>query len=379
MTVLVLNCGSSSIKYEVFEEISTRTGSPLDALSSLSSGLIEVVTDHTAALRQVNEHIARSGLTADLEVVGHRVVHGGEAFTSPTLITAHVIDMLHRLSPLAPLHNPPSLEGIRSARELRPDLPHVAVFDTAFHSSLGPAAYRYAVPNAWYRDHGVRRYGFHGTSHDYVSRRAATALGEPMDKLKLISLHLGNGASACAIDGGRSVDTSMGLSPLQGLVMGTRSGDLDPAVVFHMLRRGESADAVERALNRQSGLLGLAGDSDMRVVQDAAAAGNLDAITAIDVVAHRVRGYVGAYLAHLGGLDAVIFTGGIGEHSARIREAVIAPLGHLGLSLDASANESVDAAMGPVSIGDGEVAIFVIATDEARMIAAEALGVLLDR
>ncbi|MEE8601199.1 acetate/propionate family kinase [Euzebya tangerina] len=378
MTVLVLNCGSSSIKYEVFTP--EGDGDPLDTLQAVTGGIVEgigeagsQVPDHAAGLDAIASRLREEGLLDDLSVIGHRVVHGGEAFTQPTIVDDAVIETLEQLSPLAPLHNPPILEGIRVARALRPDLPHVAVFDTAFHGTLPQEAYRYAVPQNWYDDHGVRRYGFHGTSHDYVARRAAQALGRPLGVLKLITLHLGNGASACAVDGGRSVDTSMGLSPLEGLVMGTRSGDVDPTVIFHLLREGLSPGEVETALNRQSGLVGLSGSNDMRAVEAAAADGDPAAELAIQVAAHRLRKYVGAYIAVLGGLDAVVFTGGIGEHSARMRAAVVEPLGHLGLSLDAAVNASCNASDGPVDIGTGSAAVLVVATDEERMIAAQSL------
>ncbi|WP_370326435.1 acetate/propionate family kinase [Euzebya sp.] len=393
MSVLVLNTGSSSVKFELFE------GASPSELRSVAAGLVEgigeaeghmgatlpdggrvdrdgVVADHREALESVMTHLA-DALT-DLVAVGHRVVHGGEHFTEPTVIDDAAVEVIDSLSPLAPLHNPPALEGIRVARELRPEIPHVAVFDTAFHATLPPAAYRYAVPTSWYADHGVRRYGFHGTSHRYVAEQAAQSLGRPLEDLRTITLHLGNGASACAIDGGRSIDTSMGLSPLEGLVMGTRSGDLDPAVVFHMIRAGMSPDDVERALNRQSGLRGLAADNDMRRVHRAADAGDEGAQLALEVTAHRLRKYVGAYAAVLGGLDALVFTAGIGEHSPAVRAAVVEPLGHLGLTLDVAANAAADAADGPVRISrpDASPAVLVVATDEERMIAAEALRAL---
>ncbi len=394
MRVLVLNTGSSSVKYEVF---ATRD----DGLASLASGLVEGigeeagashltpadatrrtdtvrVDDHDAALGLVVDALAGSHLDEGLAAVGHRVVHGGEAFAEPTVLTDAVVERLDDLSPLAPLHNPPAVAGIRVARERWADLPHVAVFDTAFHQTLPPTAYRYAVPEDWYRDHGVRRFGFHGTSHRCVAGLAATALGRPLADLKLITLHLGNGASACAIDDGRSVDTSMGLSPLAGLVMGTRSGDLDPGVVFHLVRAGMSVDEVERTLNRASGLLGVGGSNDVRRLREAAAAGDDAARLALDVMARRVRAYVGAYLAELGGLDAVVFTAGIGEHDPATRAAVIEPLAHLGLVLDPAANAAADAADGPVRISPVGTApaVLVIATAEEATIAADTLAVM---
>jgi acetate kinase len=288
------------------------------------------------------------------------------------VLTDDVVAALEALSPLAPLHNPPALDGVRVARWLLPDVPHVAVFDTAFHATLPPSASRYAVPDSWYTDHGVRRYGFHGTSHQYVADEAAAALGRPLASLKLVTLHLGNGASACAVDGGRSVMTSMGLTPLEGLVMGTRSGDLDPGVVFHMVRAGMPVEEVERALNRESGLQGLTGASDMRTVRSRAAAGEEAARLALEVTAGRLRRYVGAYAVGLDGLDALVFTAGIGEHDADLRAAVVAGLGLLGVTLDEAANAACDPSTGPVRIsaGDGP-AVLVVATDEERMIARE--------
>lgn len=397
MTILVLNTGSSSVKFELFDVDAN------DQLNTTATGLVEgigeetgraravlseatrprgfgdkTVPDHRSALDTVVNLLDEYDLLADLRAIGHRMVHGGEAFTAPTVLDDDVIARLDALSTLAPLHNPPALTGIAVARELRPDVPHVAVFDTAFHATLDPVAYTYAVPGSWYRDHGVRRYGFHGTSHGYVAGRAAAALDRPLDELKLISLHLGNGASACAIDGGRSVDTSMGLSPLEGLVMGTRSGDLDPAVVFHMIRAGMTPDEVESDLNRASGLTGLAGDNDLRHVLDAANGGDQGAVLALSVMTRRIHKYLGAYLAVLGGLDVVVFTGGIGEHSATVRRQVVEPLGHLGLRLDARANTAADAPDEPVTISPAGTApaVLVIATDEEWMIANQVLGVI---
>jgi acetate kinase len=379
VTVLVLNSGSSSVKHEVFAVAGN------GALSSVADGLVEGIgeagaaaPDHVAAIDGVLSRLDAEGLLDDLQAVGHRVVHGGEAFTGPTVLDDDVIAEVEALSPLAPLHNPPALQGIRAARQLRPDVPHVAVFDTAFHATLPPQAFRYAVPEAWYADHGVRRYGFHGTSHAHVAARAAEALGRPLHQLKLITLHLGNGASACAVDGGRSVDTSMGLSPLEGLVMGTRSGDVDPAVVFHLLRAGMTADEVEAGLNRRSGLLGLAGANDMRKVRAAAAQGDPGARLALAVTARRLRKYVGAYLAVLGGLDALVFTAGIGEHDTAMRSDVAGRLEHLGLRLDEAANAAADPTAGPALISPpgATPAVLVVATDEERRIAEEVLDLL---
>ncbi len=398
MSVLVLNVGSSSIKYELFEDLEdaalrTRAEGEVEGIGGSVGGMRAVTitpdgprteqaqtvfADHSAALSAVMAHLKARSLLRGLRAVGHRMVHGGERFTAPTLLDDQVLAHLDGLSSLAPLHNPPAIEGIRIARDLQPDVPHVAVFDTAFHATLSPEAYRYAVPGLWYADHGVRRYGFHGTSHAYVSDQAALALDRPLQALRLVSLHLGNGASACAVQGGRSVDTSMGMTPLEGLVMGTRSGDLDPGVVLHMLRAGLDVEQMDAALNRGSGLLGLAGDNDVRTVEQMAADGDPDAELALAVMTRRIRGVIGSYLAHLGGLDAVVFTAGVGEHSATVRASVIGPLGHLGLHLDEQANATADATQGPVIIsppGPGP-AVLVVATDEERRIAEETVALL---
>jgi acetate kinase len=297
------------------------------------------------------------------------VVHGGARFTAPTPIDDAVLDAIEALEPLAPLHNRPSLAGIRACRAaLKPAVPMVAVFDTAFHATLPPRAHTYAVPRSW----GVRRYGFHGTSHAYVSREAARVLGR--DAIDCIVLHLGNGASATAVAGGRSVDTSMGLSPLEGLVMGTRSGDLDPAIVFHVARgTGLAADAIERALNRDSGLTGLCGDNDLRAIEQRAAGGDERAALALAVFCHRIRKYVGAYTAVLGGIDALVFTAGIGEHSPTVRERVCDGLAFLGVELDANANA---ASTTVVSSDDSAVAVLVVPTDEELEIATQTLAAI---
>lgn len=330
MRVFVVNSGSSSIKYQL---IDTATS------DRVLAGTLERIgepggdaPDHTTGMRQVLDSL---GADARIAAVGHRVVHGGARFTAPTLIDDAVEREIDELSALAPLHNPANLAGIRAAMTVLPDVPHVAVFDTAFHQSMPPEAFTYAIDRELAAEHGVRKYGFHGTSHQFVAEQAAVVLGRPLDELKLIVLHLGNGASVTAVDGGRSIDTSMGLTPLQGLVMGTRSGDLDPAVLVHLNRvAGLSVDELDTLLNKKSGLLGLTGRSDMRDVTDAAAAGDALAEAALAVWAHRIRHYIGAYLAHLGGLDAVVFTAGVGENNAALRARVMEGLEHLGLRVD---------------------------------------------
>lgn len=367
--VFVVNSGSSSIKYQL---VDVATG------EAILSGLVERIgepggdaTDHVDGMRRVLAELgdAATGLVA----VGHRVVHGGEAFTAPTVVTDAVIEQIEQVSMLAPLHNPANLAGIRAAMAVLPEVPHVAVFDTAFHQTMAPAAYTYAIDREVAREHGVRRYGFHGTSHAFVAERAAEHLGVPLAQLKLIVLHLGNGASITAIDGGRSIDTSMGLTPLQGLVMGTRSGDLDPAVLLHLHRQaGMSVDELDALLNKRSGLLGLSGSADMRDVTKAADEGDRDAALALDVWAHRIRHYVGAYLAQLGGLAAVVFTAGVGENSPQLRALALAGLEFLGLEVDPEANAAPSRAARTISPEGAGVAVLVVPTNEELSIARQA-------
>jgi acetate kinase len=367
---LVLNCGSSSIKYRLFENEQSVAKGVVERIGQPDSD----VGDHRAGLQQVMDAVAPHLADDGLDAIGHRVVHGGEEFVEPTLIDRDVIERIRAQIPLAPLHNPANLLGIEVAVELEPELPQVAVFDTAFHRTLPPHAYRYAIPEEMYRDHGVRRYGFHGTSHSFVANEAADHLRRPLGELNMITLHLGNGASATAIERGRSVDTSMGLSPLEGLVMGSRSGDIDPAIVFHLERSaGLSNDEVESMLNRRSGLLGLCGDMDLREVGRRAEEGDADAILALDVYGYRIKKYVGAYLAALGSVDAIVFTGGVGENQADIRRRALDGLEHIGIEVDDSLNRSVDLSGGPVSInaGTSRTAVLVIATNEELEIARQ--------
>jgi acetate kinase len=359
MRVLVLNSGSSSVKYQVIE---SATG------ERLAGGTVEEVDDHDAALRDVMTEVERLG--EPIEVIGHRVVHGGDVFSEPVVIDDDVVRVIGDLVPLAPLHNPANLAGIDAARRAWPAVPQVAVFDTAFHRTLPPAAFRYAVPTAWYEEHAVRRYGFHGTSHDLVSSRAAEVLGRPRDELDLIVAHLGNGASMTAVRHGRSVETSMGMSPLEGLVMGTRSGDVDPAIIGHVARAtGRSEADVLADLNRASGLIGLCGDSDLRTITARVEAGDAVADLAVDVFCHRIKKYVGAYVAVLGGCHALVFTGGIGEHSALVRRRVCAGLDVFGIVLDDDRNERSETV---ISSRDAATAVLVVPTDEERAIAEHA-------
>jgi acetate kinase len=370
MRVLVLNCGSSSIKYRLF-----------DGEEPVATGIVERigehesnVPDHRSGLRVVLEALANQIADGGLDAIGHRVVHGGEEFVQPTVIDGDVIERIRAQIPLAPLHNPANLLGIEVAVELEPDLPQVAIFDTAFHRTLPPRAFRYAVPESMYRDHGVRRYGFHGTSHAYVAQLAAEHLGRPLVELNLITLHLGNGASATAIHKGESVDTSMGLSPLEGLVMGSRSGDIDPAIVFHLERSaGMTNDEVESMLNRGSGLLGLCGDMDLREVERRAAAGDAGAALALDVYGYRIKKYIGAYLAALGSVDAIVFTGGVGENQPDIRRRALDGMAGLGIELDHERNSAVDLNAGVATIHrDGsDTAVLVIGTNEELEIARQ--------
>ena len=388
MKILVLNSGSSSLKFKLYT---------MPQKELLVQGLIErigeessqihlrykeqrydkaaPIRDHCHALETLEKLLPRLGILEsfrELDGVGHRVVHGGEAFTAPMRIDAEVRAAIEALIPLAPLHNPANLMGIEAFGALAPETPQVAVFDTAFHQSMPPEAFRYALPEDWYTQKQVRRYGFHGTSHYYVSRELAGHLGKVEKGADCITLHLGNGASACAVQGGRSIETSMGLTPLEGLVMGTRSGDIDPAVVFYMQEYGGlSCGEVEKALNKASGLLGLAGSNDMRTIQEKMDEGDAAAKLAFDVFVHRLVKYVGAYAALLGRLDALVFTGGIGEHSAPVRQAVCGRLGILGIVLDPAANEAQRSDARAIHAPGSAVDVWVIPTDEEGVIAEE--------
>lgn len=380
MAILVINAGSSSLKVAVIDPASgkrrlsalaERLGG-IDATLRIDSGERLPLADSSAngALRQLAPQLAGNDLK--LHGVGHRVVHGGERFTAATLIDDTVIADISDCARLAPLHNPANLSGITAARAAFPQLPQVAVFDTAFHQSMPAVAWRYAVPEAWYRDHGVRRYGFHGTSHRFVAARAAELLGRPLDELKLVTAHLGNGCSACAIDGGRSVDTTMGLTPLEGLVMGTRSGDLDPGILAHIAAAtGQDITAITTVLNRDSGLLGLSGlSNDLRTLQDAAANGHAGADLAIAVFCYRLAKNIAALTVALGRLDALVFTGGIGEHSALVRSRTLARLGFLGLAEDAVANAEHGPDHGRITL-PGTSRALVVPTDEELLIARD--------
>jgi acetate kinase len=390
--VLVVNAGSSSLKYSLVDAVSgeaaasglvERIGEASGRLSHEGpSGRTDVereVPSHEDALRAALDAFSEYGPSLDdteIRAVGHRVVHGGARFSEPVLIDDELVAKVKELIPLAPLHNPANLEGIATALKLFPDVPQVAVFDTAFHSTLPPEAYTYAVPTSWLEQHRIRRYGFHGTSYSFVSGGAAELLGRPLAELNLIVLHLGNGASACAVAGGRSVETSMGLTPLEGLVMGTRTGDIDPSVAFHLARQaGLGTDELEDLYTYRGGLLGLCGDNDMRAVEQRAATGDPAAVLALDVYCHRIRKYVGAYHAVLGRLDGVAFTAGVGEHSPVVRGRVLDGLDMFGIAVDPDRNGS---GSGPrvISPDGARVAVCVVPTDEEHAIARETAEVL---
>ncbi|MGW7681558.1 acetate/propionate family kinase [Kribbella sp. NPDC054772] len=388
--VLVINAGSSSLKYSLVDAASGEAA---------ATGLVErigedqshhehhgpagdfddnqAVPNHEAALEAAVRAFETHGpalAEMDIVAVGHRVVHGGSKFAAPTLVDDALVAEVTDLVPLAPLHNPANLEGIKVARRLLPDLPHVAVFDTAFHQTLPPYAYTYAVPSEWLDEYGIRRYGFHGTSHSFVSGETARLLGREPDDINVIVLHLGNGCSAAAVRRGQSVDTSMGLTPLEGLVMGTRSGDLDPAIHGHLARvAGRSAEETDQALNSQSGLKGLTGANDFREVSRRRAAGDERAQLAFDIYCYRLRKYIGAYYAVLGTVDAIVFTAGVGQHSAEVRAAALDGLEGLGIRLDPERN--AQPAGGVVSTADSPVAVLVIPTNEEWEIARQAVEV----
>ncbi|MEU8640303.1 acetate kinase [Streptomyces sp. NPDC048674] len=388
--VLVLNSGSSSVKYQLLD---------MRDSSRLAVGLVERIgegtsrlrhtalttgetresaaefADHEAALKAVAGELATDGLGLDspeLGAIGHRVVHGGRTFTEPTVVDDAVLAEIERLIPVAPLHNPANLTGIRTAMALRPDLPQVAVFDTAFHTTMPESAARYAIDVRTADEHRIRRYGFHGTSHAYVSRATAELLGKAPEEVNVIVLHLGNGASASAVRGGRCVDTSMGLTPLEGLVMGTRSGDVDPAVIFHLKRVGNmSTDEIDTLLNKKSGLIGLCGDNDMREIRRRVDEGDEQARLAFDIYIHRLKKYIGAYYAVLGRVDAIAFTAGVGENAAPVREAAIAGLEELGLVVDGDLNAVRGDEARLISPPYARVAVAVVPTDEELEIATQ--------
>ena len=358
--ILVINSGSSSIKYQL---IDTETS------NSLMQGTIERVTDHKLAFEQMLTELRK--LEQQPIAIAHRVVHGGERFSAPAIIDQEVEHAIEELIPLAPLHNPGNLAGIRAGKYAFPGTSQVAVFDTAFHQSMPSSSYTYAIDQDLAKNLGIRKYGFHGSSHSFVSKSAAKFLGIEPSSFNAVILHLGNGASACAIKGGKSFDTSMGMTPLAGLVMGSRSGDIDPAVIFYLIRQGGfTAEKVDELLNKQSGLLGVSGVSDFRDLLEKAQLGDQRAKLALELFVERIRHYLGAYAARLGRLDAVVFTGGIGENSQVLRQMVCENMEILGLSIDEDLNKSKDNS--PRKISRGVVPILVIPTNEELEIAMQA-------
>lgn len=389
MNILVVNVGSSTIKYQLFdmETESVVCKGLLDKVGIKGSTLehkhpgketIRIerdIDDHKTGMDMILKVLLGDGTEeVHIDAVGHRVVHGGESFSSSVVIDDRVISVIEDCSSLAPLHNPPNLMGIRSCTELLPGVPHVAVFDTAFHQSMKPENYLYALPREAYEKYKVRRYGFHGTSHEFVSQAAAEILGKPYDECRMITLHLGSGASMAAIRNGLVVDTSMGFTPLEGLVMGTRSGDMDPAIVCYLMEKlSLSPGEMDSYLNKKSGLLGLSGVSaDLRYVIEAADSGNQQAKEALEVYCLRIKGYIGNYMAKLNGCDCLVFTAGVGENSSLVREMVLENLDALGIVLDREKNRA-GCMNCDISLPGTPVRIFVVPTNEELMIARETL------
>lgn len=402
MKVLVINSGSSSLKYQLIDidnetvvakGIADRIGVQSEKGASLTHQLNEApekkvsvnIPDHDEAMRIVFEALTDPAAPAMMDIaeitaVGHRVVHGGERFVQPTLINDDILAEIDAMSELAPLHNPPNLVGIRACRRLMPNVPQVAVFDTAFFAPIPKRAYIYALPYKLYKELGVRRYGFHGTSHRYVTGRAhklLSASGRDVSNIRMVSCHLGNGCSASAVVGDKPIDTSLGMTPAEGLVMGARGGDMDPAIIpFLMRRTGMGPDEIDDLINKKSGLLGISGSSsDMRDIEAKAEAGDERAALAFEIFCYRARKYIGAYAAAMGGLDAIVFTGGIGQNSPAVRSAVCRDLDFLGVKIDPVKNEGFRGE-GDISVEEAQVRTLVIPTDEEMMIARETAEVV---
>ncbi|SPD72167.1 acetate kinase A and propionate kinase 2 [uncultured Desulfobacterium sp.] len=395
MKILVINTGSSSIKYQLFdmehekalaigiaEKIGEVTGRlthkvPVDDGMPRKRVMDGPIKDHREGMNRISALLVDQVLgvirdKSEIAAVGHRVVHGGEAFQAPTIINEAVIAEIKKNTPLAPLHNPPNLVGIEVARAIFPGIPQVAVFDTAFHHTMPRHAYLYALPYDLYQKEGVRRYGFHGTSHAYVSERAAEHLGKGLDSLNMITIHLGNGASIAAIEKGRCIDTSMGMTPLEGLVMGTRAGDLDPALPFFLSRHLKmNLDQIDGLLNKQSGLKGICGTNDMREVLERRKSGDDRAEAALDIYTYRIKKYIGAYIAVLGIVDAIVFTGGIGENAPIVRELSCHGLTGFGISIDREKNNAVSYDIREISAADSNIKVLVVPTNEELKIAQE--------
>ena len=394
MKILVINAGSSSLKYQLIETdekkviakgLCERIGIENSKLTYKPAGkegfeLVQDMKDHTDAIKLVLDALVDPdhGVIADMseiDAVGHRIVHGGEKFAESVLLTDEVLETIESLNDLAPLHNPANLMGIRACRAIMPNTPMVGVFDTAFHQTMPPEAFIYALPYEAYTQHMVRRYGFHGTSHKYVSLRALDMLGKPVEDTKIITCHLGNGSSVSAIKGGKCIDTSMGLTPLEGLPMGTRSGDIYPAIVGYLAKRlGVSIKDMDTYMNKKSGMLGISGvSSDFRDLSAAAADGNKRAELALQVFAYHVKKYIGAYAAALNGVDAIVFTAGVGENDRGMRERILTGLDYLGVDVDFEYNRSAPRGVEiDIAKPDSRVHVYVIPTDEELMIARDA-------
>ncbi len=398
MKVLVINTGSSSIKYQLFD-MQERTvlasglleqiGEPIGCLShstrtpeGIMQKLVQTrpVKDHAEGFDWIMAAFAETGTLSDndgLFAIGHRVVHGGQAFQRPCLITPQVIETIRDQIPLAPLHNPANLTGVEVTFSGRPDTPQVAVFDTAFHHSIPPHAYHYALPWNLIADYSIRRYGFHGTSHQYVAKAAARFLGLAAEDVNLITCHLGNGASICAVKNGRSIDTSMGMTPLEGLIMGTRSGDIDPGILFYLGRKaGKSLDELDDLLNKQSGMKGLCGVNDMREIEDKAQKGDPQPRLALDMYCYRLKKYIGMYVAALGRIHALVFTAGVGENSPLVRSCACSGLDHLGISLDPKKNQAAKTcpSIRAIHAADSRIQVLVIPTNEELEIAEQTVA-----
>ena len=399
MKILVINSGSSSIKYQLFN---------MDKKEILAAGIIErigqpasqvkhkvfmgretkeivqelIIENHRQGLQQVaglliNEEFGVIAAPSEIVAVGHRVVHGGEYFTQTVVIDERIKAKIKELIPLAPLHNPPNLEGIEVATEVFPGVPQVAVFDTAFHQTMPARAYRYAIPNRFYEAHGIRAYGMHGTSHLFVTKAAINYLGRSAEETNLITAHLGNGCSITAVKGGKSIDTSMGFSPLAGLMMGTRSGDIDPAVIYFLgVKLKMSFEDIDRLLNKESGLLGISGYIDVRDIQNRQAAGDAAAQLALDMYTYRIKKYIGAYMAVLGRVDAIVFTAGVGENSSYVRQQACQGLENWGVVLDSEKNEVRASTIREIQAAYSAVKVLVIPTNEELEIANQTLGII---
>jgi len=381
MIILALNCGSSSVKYKLYL---------WEKRETLAKGIVERIgiggcPDHKTALQQIIDALTKGENAvikdlSEISAVGHRVVHGGEKFKSSVLINEDVLETIRSVQDLAPLHNPHNIAGIEAAHEVLPDIPQIAVFDTAFHQTMPEHSFLYPVPYEWYGMYGVRRYGFHGTSHLYVSRRAAVLLGKKPSEVNLITMHIGNGVSITAVEEGISVDTSMGLTPLEGAVMGTRCGDIDPAIILFMIEKeGFYAEEIDTILNKKSGLLGITGKyMDRRDIESGAAEGDRRCQLAIEIETYRLKKYIGVYLAALGRVDAIVFTAGAGEMNWKLRERVLQGMENLGIRLDRNANQKAQSREkeSSISAGNSPIKVFVIPTDEEIVFIEDVVAIL---